>query len=311
MKDWWQRTFPQGRQSLKIIDADGFPVQIAYGEIGTGKPLFLLHGIGSWSFNWRSSIQPLSKHFRVICYDAKGYGFSEKPLSRREHSGHQVIELGRIIRDLCDEPVVIVAESLGALTALALAEENPQLIERLIVVNVPIFAQHLPHWGMSLISKIPIEVIQTIDLSRLPYLIAPLVREIMAIERRRVLYDPSILTSEDIYWMTYPYIEFPGTLTKIAEELQIAAREIEKHQNKQNNWLSRIQSNLSKIQCSTLILWGEQDSWFPASDGIKLQQYISNSELKILANCCHDASFGSASDINQAVITFLEDIVTS
>jgi pimeloyl-ACP methyl ester carboxylesterase len=307
MEDWWQKTFPQGRQNIKIIDADGFPVQIAYGEIGTGKPLFLLHGIGSWSFNWRCSIQPLAQHFRVICYDAKGYGFSEKPVSRREHSGHQVVELGRVIRALCNEPVVIVAESLGALTALALAEENPQLIAKLIIVNVPIFAQRLPHWAMSLISKIPIQLIQTIDLSRLTYLIAPLVREIMATERRGVLYDPSILTSEDIYWMTYPYIEFPGSITKIAEELQIAAKEIEKHQKQQNNWLSRIQNNLNKIQCPTLILWGEQDSWFPVTDGIKLQRYIANSQLQILANCCHDASFGSASDINQAVINFLED----
>ncbi len=202
MKNWWQANFPKGKQSLTITDANGYPVKIAYGEVGTGKPLFLLHGIGSWSYNWRNSIRPLSKYFRVICFDAKGYGFSEKPASRREKEGHQVTELARIIRALCDEPVIILAESLGALTALALAEENPQLIARLIVVNVPIFPQRLPHWGMSLISQIPIEAIQTIDTLRLSFWFAPLVREIMAIERRGVLYDPSTLTPEDVYWIT-------------------------------------------------------------------------------------------------------------
>jgi haloalkane dehalogenase len=31
MKDWWQITFPKGRQNLIIKDANGYPVQIAYG----------------------------------------------------------------------------------------------------------------------------------------------------------------------------------------------------------------------------------------------------------------------------------------
>ncbi len=307
MKDWWQATFPKGRQNLTIIDAHGYPVQIAYGEIGTGRPLILLHGMGSWSYNWRHSIQPLSKHFRVICFDAKGYGFSEKPLSRREHNGHQVIEIERIIRALCDQPAAIVAESLGGLIALALAQKNPQLIERLVVVNVPIFAERLPHWGMSLLAKTPLEVVQTIDTLRLPYLLAPLVREIMAIERRGVLFDPSILTQEDVYWITYPFIEFPGTLIKVAEELQIAVQEIENFQANKPNLLSNIQNNLSDISCPTLVLWGEQDSWFPATHGEKLHRHLPNSQFEILANCCHDASTGASKIVNAAIVKFMQD----
>ncbi|MBD6616130.1 alpha/beta hydrolase [Komarekiella sp. 'clone 1'] len=307
MKDWWQATFPKGRQSLIITDAKGYPVQIAYGEKGIGKPLIFLHGMGSWSYNWRNSIAPLSKYFRVICFDAKGYGFSEKPLSRREDNGHQVIELARIIQALCDEPPVIVAESLGALVALALAQENPQLIGRLVVVNAPIFAEQLPHWAMELIAQAPLEIVQTIDSLRLAYFFAPLVREIMAIERRGVLFDPSILTQEDVYWITYPFIELPGTLVKVAEELQIAAREIKNFQENKPNMLSNIQNNLDTIRCPTLILWGEQDSWFPASHGEKLNQRLLNSRLQILPNCCHDASTGAFKVVNRAIIEFLQD----
>jgi pimeloyl-ACP methyl ester carboxylesterase len=307
MKDWWETTFPQGQQSLIITDPSGYPVKIAYGEIGTGKPLILLHGMGNWSYNWRYSIAPLSKYFRVICFDAKGYGFSEKPVSRPENNGHQVIELARIIRALCDEPPVIVAESLGGLIALALAQDYPQLIARLVVVNVPIFAEHLPHWAMWLLAQTPLEVWQTIDSWRLAYLFAPLFREVMAIERRGVLFDPSILTQEDIYWITYPFIEFPGTLVKVAEELQIAAREIEHCQAKKPNMLSKIQNNLSAIQCPTLILWGEQDNWFPVSHGEKLYRHISNAKLQILPNCCHDAAIGSSAEVNTAIVEFLQD----
>jgi pimeloyl-ACP methyl ester carboxylesterase len=307
MKDWWQATFPKGRQSLVISDAKGYPIQIAYGEKGTGKPLILLHGMGSWSYNWRHSISALSKYYRVICFDAKGFGFSEKPLARKEHNGHQVIEFQRIIQALCDEPAVIVAESLGGLVALALAQENPQLIGRLIVVNVPVFAEQLPHWSMWLLAKTPLEVMQTIDSLRLTYLFAPLFREVMAIERRGVLFDPSILTQEDIYWITYPFTELPGTIAKVAEELQIAAREIENWQANKPNMLTKIQNKLSAIKCPTLVLWGEQDSWFPASHGRKLHQHIPNSKLQILSNCCHDASTGASEVLNKTILEFLED----
>jgi pimeloyl-ACP methyl ester carboxylesterase len=306
MQDWWQTTFPQGRQTVRIIDANGHPVSIAYGEKGTGKPLFLVHGIGSWSYNWRRSVEPLSQYFRVICFDAKGYGFSEKPLER-ERPDHQIIELERIISALCDEPPVVVAESLGALTSLGVALAYPKLLARLVVVNVPIFPEHLPHWGMLLLSQLPIELVQSIDSTRLAYFIAPLVREIMRIERRGVLFDASILTEEDVYWISYPFIELSGTVAKVAEDLRIAAQEIEHLQENKPNIISKIQNNLSGIKCPTLILWGEQDSWYPPSDGEKLRSRIPNSVLKILPNCGHDASAGCSKEVNAAIIEFLRD----
>ncbi len=304
MQDWWQKTFPQGRQTLTIIDANGYPVQIAYGEKGVGKPLFLVHGLGSWSYNWRHCIEPLSQYFRVICFDAKGYGFSTK-LMHQEKPDHQIIEMERIISALCDEPPIIVAESLGALVSLALAQAYPKLIGHLIVINVPIFPERLPHWGMTMLSQIPLELAQTIDYLRLSYWFAPLFTEIMAIERRNVLYNSSILTAEDLYWISYPFIELPGTIAKVAQEMQIAAREIEHLQANKPNLISKIQNALSTIKCPTLILWGEQDSWYPYSDGKKLCDRIPNAKLKILPNCGHDASSGAAIAVSTAVLKFV------
>jgi pimeloyl-ACP methyl ester carboxylesterase len=306
MQDWWTATFPKGRQALKIIDANGYPVSIAYGEKGTGRPLFLIHGIGSWSYNWRHSVEPLSKYFRVICFDAKGYGFSEKPRQRERHD-HQLIELERIISALCDEPATIVAESLGALVSLGFALAYPKLVARLVVVNVPIFPERLPHWGMTLLSQIPLDLIRGIDNSRLPYFFAPALREVMRIERSSVLFDPSILTDEDVYWISYPFTELPGTIAKVAEDLQIAAWEIEKLQEKKPNLIGKIQTHLHKIKCPTLILWGDKDSWYPPSDGERLRSLIPNSQLKILPNCGHDASAGASKAVNAAVLKFLRE----
>ena len=73
------------------------------------------------------------------------------------------------------------------------------------------------------------------------------------------------------------------------------------------NMVKLIQDNLHAIKCPTLILWGEQDSWFPASDGEKLRQLLPHAQLQILPNCCHDASSGACEAVNAAIIEFLRD----
>jgi haloalkane dehalogenase len=70
--------------------------------------------------------------------------------------------------------------------------------------------------------------------------------------------------------------------------------------------LTHIQKKLSAIESPTLILWGDKDSWFPASHGEKLHQHLPNSQFQILENCYHDASTGSAKVINQAILKFLQ-----
>ncbi|OKH23329.1 alpha/beta fold hydrolase [Chroogloeocystis siderophila] len=306
MQDWWRETFPQGRQNLTIIDTNGHPVSIAYGEKGTGKPLILIHGIGSWSYSWRHCIEPLSKHFRVICFDAKGYGFSEK-LAYPEHPGHQLIELERIIRALCNEPAIVVAISLGALVSLAVVQENPELFASLVLINVPIFPERLPNRWMRSLSDLPIELLKIVDSLRLTFFFSTLVRAIVRVERREVLVDWSTVTPEEVYWITYPYIYIPGTLAKVTEELQIAAQEIKRLQQKQPNLISKIQARLGEITCPTLIVWGDQDRWFPVTDAEKLRSHMPHSQVKIIENCGHDAPANCPEELNTAILEFLQD----
>jgi haloalkane dehalogenase len=309
MSHWWQATFPKGQQTLTIEDANGYPVQLAYGEMGSGPPLILVHGVGVWSYCWRYTIAPLARRFRVICFDSKGSGFSEKP-QRPETLGHQVVELARVIEALCDggdaPPPVIVSESLGALTSLGLAINHPDRVSRLVVMNVPIFPKKLPSWGMQILAHLPLGVIQAVDYLRLPYLLAPVVRQIAAIARRDVVVDPSQITDEEVYWATYPYVEFPGTLTKFAEDLQLALQDIQNNLVGQPSYLQRIQDGLPTIQQPTLILWSDCDRWFPPEDGHRLQQRLPNATLQILPQCGHQAAAGCPELVNRALLDFLD-----
>ncbi|MBW4505680.1 MAG: alpha/beta hydrolase [Scytonematopsis contorta HA4267-MV1] len=304
MNDWWQSTFPKGRQSLEITDSNGQSVIIAYGEKGTGKPIILVHGMGTWSYSWRHNIEPLAQQFHVICFDAKGYGFSEKP-SYRESSGHQINELQQIIKKLCNEPPIVVSESLGALITLATAESYPELFARLVLMNVPIFPQDLPTWSMRWIAHLPLNLIKTVDDLRLVRLFAPIVRWIVQRGRNEITANGVQTSLEEAYWLTYPYIEFPNAITKFAEDLKQGVREIQCLKRGEPNLISQIQNGLSTITCPTLILWGEQDRWFPVSNGEALHTCIPNSIFQIIPDCGHQAAGGRPDVVNLAILAFL------
>jgi pimeloyl-ACP methyl ester carboxylesterase len=303
IKNWWETVFPRGQQNLVIEDAHGRQVAIAYGEKGSGQPLLLLHGIGSWSYNWRSCIEPLAQRFRVICVDAKGYGFSEAS-TLPETVGHQIVELVAIIQALSNRPVIIAAESLGALTALAVAQRYPNLIERLIVINVPIFPKRLPSLGMRSLSYLPLPLVRWIDQRQLIRLFTPLVRQVTWLIRREVVFDPNSITSEEIYWLTYPYLNLPGALTQFATDLRLAAEEIDRLQRQQPNLISTIQQALPTILCPTLVLWSDQDRWFPLADGTRLKNCLPNAQFQVLPHCGHVASSNNPQAVSQAILTF-------
>ncbi|MDB9314340.1 alpha/beta hydrolase [Spirulina sp. CS-785/01] len=304
MQDWWQATFPQGRQTLTIEDANGIPIRLAYGEKGNGQPLILVHGIASWSYGWRGCIDELAQRFRVICLDAKGHGFSDKPLYP-DRVGHQIIELQRSIEQLCDEPAIIVAQSLGALVTLGLAQEFPQLCDRLVLINVPIFADRLPSWWMHGLAILPLTWVKVVDRSRIIKPLSPIVRALTGFFRREVVTDPNTITPEEVYWITYPYIEMPNAIVKYAEDLQISLREIQAIAQPQPNLIRQIRDNLPTLTHPTLILWGEQDNWFPPQHGEKLHHHLPNAQFKTLPNCGHDASGSCPQPVTQAILHFL------
>jgi pimeloyl-ACP methyl ester carboxylesterase len=71
--------------------------QLHYVEAGRGEPLVMLHGWPQHWWSFRKIILPLSRHYRVICPDIRGLGWSES--SAR---GYGFIELAADLLSLLD-----------------------------------------------------------------------------------------------------------------------------------------------------------------------------------------------------------------
>ena len=105
---------------------------------GDGPPLILLHpGVGD-SRIWEPVLPVLTASYRVIRYDARGYGRSPAPTAKFTLLADLIAVLGHYGLDR----VAIVGCSQGGGSGLALALEQPALVSALVLLcpGIPGFA---------------------------------------------------------------------------------------------------------------------------------------------------------------------------
>lgn len=102
-----------------------------YEMAGIGPPVVLLHAGIADSRMWEGQFAPLSKWFRVIRYDMRGYGRTppvEGPFSHRD-------DLAALLGHLGIERASLIGCSMGSKTALDFALRYPERVERLVLTS--------------------------------------------------------------------------------------------------------------------------------------------------------------------------------
>ncbi|BCJ85210.1 alpha/beta fold hydrolase [Effusibacillus dendaii] len=128
-----------GELQEKYLNTNGIATH--YWEIGSGEAMILLHGGGAGADafgNW-SRIMPkfAETGFRVIAFDAVGFGKSNKPDPQRfEYNlNARVDQLISLIRSLELDNVTLIGNSMGGATSLRAAKQQPELVQRLILMG--------------------------------------------------------------------------------------------------------------------------------------------------------------------------------
>jgi 3-oxoadipate enol-lactonase len=101
-----------------------------YESAGSGAPVILLHAGYLDRRMWDDQFLLFARSYRIIRYDARGLGRSgpaDSPYSSFE-------DLYAVIRALKLNHVTLVGASLGGTASLDLAVNNPELVDRLILI---------------------------------------------------------------------------------------------------------------------------------------------------------------------------------
>lgn len=114
----------------------GAMVELFHRDLGgSGKPpLVLLHGMLGSSRNWQTAGRDLAERFHVLAVDLRNHGSSPhaESMTYEEMMADVVAWLGA--RGL--ERATIMGHSMGGKVAMLLACRRPELVERLLVVDI-------------------------------------------------------------------------------------------------------------------------------------------------------------------------------
>jgi pimeloyl-ACP methyl ester carboxylesterase/predicted glycosyltransferase len=111
------------------VERDG--VRVFWERYGDGDPTLLL--LPTWTIYhsrvWKAQIAYLARHFRVVTFDPRGNGKSDRPRKRKQYAEREFAADALAVMDATDtERAVIVSLSLGAQRALLLAADHPERV---------------------------------------------------------------------------------------------------------------------------------------------------------------------------------------
>jgi pimeloyl-ACP methyl ester carboxylesterase/predicted glycosyltransferase len=117
------------------VERDG--VRVFYEVYGSGEPTVLL--LPTWSIVhsrvWKLQIPYLARHCRVVTFDGRGNGRSDRPERTEAYAEREFAADALAVLDAtATERAAIVSLSLGAQRALLLAAEHPERVEAAVFI---------------------------------------------------------------------------------------------------------------------------------------------------------------------------------
>ncbi len=109
-------------------------LQVYYEVHGDGRPLVLLHGLGSSTRDWQFQLDDFAARYQVITLDLRGYGRTDHP-----PGPYSIRQMSQDVVALVDHLEIssfhLLGYSMGGAVALQLAVDHTDRVDRLIVVN--------------------------------------------------------------------------------------------------------------------------------------------------------------------------------
>lgn len=277
-----EQRYPAGtpfHADYRIID--GTRLRII--DSGTGTPVVLIHGFGASMYSWRRTIPALAAAgYRVIGFDNRGFGFSDKPAH-----GYSTAEYTKLTLALLDSlhisSAAIVGHSMGGEIAAEVALAHPDRVRGLVLIDAAGYGMRIP--GLLKLARWPfVGAIATAFRAR--WVTARIVRSTYA--------DPSKVSEGDIdqYYAPVPDPDFGRALRGVLRDFRFDTLD---------------GGRLGALQTPTLVVWGEADRWIPLALGSRFGHELPRATFAVLPRTGHNAPEESPDDVNRLLLDFLKE----
>jgi 3-oxoadipate enol-lactonase len=262
------------------VTANG--IEIYYESHGEGQPLVLISGIGYTNWQWHRMVPYLTDRFRVITFDNRGVGQTDKPAG--PYTAHMLAaDTVALLDALAIEEAIIMGHSMGGFIAQAMALAFPHKVDKLILCSTNFGGpRHVPVTpeAMKILTDVSSDPVTRFR-NGLYISTAP----------GWTQQNPDII-QEWVEWRAANPIEPAAYQAQLAIGLGLLQEE------------AAFENQLHRVHIPTLILFGQYDMVVPPGNASLLAEKIAGSKVVILPNAGHFFPIEVPGAASQAVIEF-------
>lgn len=262
----------EGPWKSEFIVSNG--VKLHYVTQGEGPLMLMLHGFPEFWYSWRHQIPEFARHYKVVALDLRGYNDSDKPHDSAAYVMDEfVMDIEGVIHGLGYERCVLVGHDWGGAIAWCFAYAYPEMIEKLIVLNIP----HPAMFREKLLTPEQFWRSWYVFLFQLPWL-------------------PEFLLSWNDYQMiagafknmaanqtSFTQADLDAYKTAAAKRGALTAMV-----NYYRNVFSQLTNQeFGVLEVPTLMIWGEDDSALSKELTIGTEKYVADLQIYYIPNCNH------------------------
>jgi 3-oxoadipate enol-lactonase len=270
---------------MPVISANG--IKIHYDLQGEGIPLVLIAGLGYPAWQWQRMLPYLTRQLRVITFDNRGVGETDKPPG--PYTASLLAEDTLALLDaLGIASAVVMGHSMGGFIAQQLALTYPARISKLILSATNFGGPHhvpVTPEAMLVLSDMTSDPITRFK-NGLVVSTAPGFAE----------RHPEII-QEWLDWRIAHPIDPAGYQAQMAIGLGLISEQ------------ASFENKLARIKAPTLILFGEHDKVVPPANAKLLADRIPVSTTVILPDAGHFFPMEVPQEASQVVIDFIKQEV--
>ena len=263
----------------KFVTVDSTHLRVL--DVGRGPTVVLVHGLAASMYSWRYTIDPLVQAgYRVVAYDNRGFGFSDKPAAGFSNAAYVHLLFG-LLDSLAVTDAVLVGHSMGGAIVADASLARPERVRGLVLVDAAGLGVQYPF--MLRVARWPI--------------IGPLFdhfrgRGATGRILRAIYGDGSRVREQDIdqYYAPLALPDFGRSLRGVLREFNFAD----------------LQGRLGSIPTPTLVMWGSRDQVIPQTIGAKMAAELPHSALARFQTAGHALPEESPAAFNRVLIGFLK-----
>lgn len=277
----------------KYITANG--IKFHYVEEGTGELVILLHGFPEFWYGWKNQIPVLSKQYRVVAPDMRGYNQTDKPEGVSNYAMPTLAkDIAELIKALGEEKAIVVGHDWGAAVAWGVAALHPEVVKKLAILNVP----HPKEMSKALMGGNWAQIKRSwyIFFFQLPFM----PERIVGTEKffkgtfGKMLMRKGAVSREDIQKYVEAYQQ-PGAIRGAISYYRAAVRET----------FSDNRPRFGKIQAPVMMLWGEHDTALGKELTYNTEQYCENTfEIHYDPTSGHFVQHDNPEWVNEKLLEF-------